>query len=167
MKRRLTFRLAHRYIGFFLLGIMSVYALSGVVLVFRPTKTFKTPTEITATLSPGLDEGAVGEALKIRRMRDTKWDGATLHFEDGTYNKETGEAQHTRWKYPWLIEKMTKLHKASTNDSVYVLNIIFGLALLFFSVSSFWMFRPKTKQFRNGMIVTAAGFLFTIIILAL
>jgi uncharacterized iron-regulated membrane protein len=30
-----TMRIFHRYLGFFLSGIMTVYALSGVVLIFR------------------------------------------------------------------------------------------------------------------------------------
>jgi hypothetical protein len=31
----------HRYLGFFLVGIMSVYAISGVVLIFRDTDFLK------------------------------------------------------------------------------------------------------------------------------
>ena len=34
-------RILHRYVGFFLAGIMSVYALSGIVLIFRDGDTFK------------------------------------------------------------------------------------------------------------------------------
>lgn len=30
-------RVYHRYLGFFLAGIMAVYAISGVVLIFRDT----------------------------------------------------------------------------------------------------------------------------------
>ena len=37
----LLFRIIHRYLGFFLAGIMTVYALSGVVLIFRDTDLFK------------------------------------------------------------------------------------------------------------------------------
>ena len=34
-------RIIHRYLGFFLAGIMAVYALSGIVLIFRDTNIFK------------------------------------------------------------------------------------------------------------------------------
>lgn len=34
-------RIYHRYLGFFLAGIMAVYALSGVILIFRETPFLK------------------------------------------------------------------------------------------------------------------------------
>ena len=37
-------RIAHRYLGFFLLGIMVFYALSGIILIYRDTDTFKLVT---------------------------------------------------------------------------------------------------------------------------
>ena len=40
-KSQEKFREFHRYLGFFLAGIMAVYAFSGIVLTFRNTDTFK------------------------------------------------------------------------------------------------------------------------------
>ena len=37
----MSFRILHRYLGYFLAGIMMVYALSGITLIFRKTDTFK------------------------------------------------------------------------------------------------------------------------------
>ena len=34
-------RIWHRYLGFYLVGIMAIYALSGMILIFRKTDTFK------------------------------------------------------------------------------------------------------------------------------
>jgi len=31
----MTFRILHRYLGYFLAGIMMVYALSGIALIFK------------------------------------------------------------------------------------------------------------------------------------
>ena len=39
-------RVIHRYLGFFLAGIMAVYALSGIVLVFRKTDFLKKEVKI-------------------------------------------------------------------------------------------------------------------------
>ena len=39
-------RIIHRYLGFFLAGIMTVYALSGVLLIFRSTDFLKTITAV-------------------------------------------------------------------------------------------------------------------------
>jgi uncharacterized iron-regulated membrane protein len=35
------FRVIHRYLGFFLAGIMALYALSGIVMIFRDTDFLK------------------------------------------------------------------------------------------------------------------------------
>jgi uncharacterized iron-regulated membrane protein len=40
-------RIIHRYLGFFLSGIMAVYALSGIVLIFRDTDFLKQEKIIT------------------------------------------------------------------------------------------------------------------------
>ena len=47
------FRMFHRYLGFFLAGIMAVYAISGIVLTFRNTDYMKSEVQVTRTLEPG------------------------------------------------------------------------------------------------------------------
>ena len=49
-------RIWHRYLGFYLVGIMTVYAVSGTVLIFRRTDTFKQEKTYEKTLSPNLTE---------------------------------------------------------------------------------------------------------------
>ena len=36
-----TMRVYHRYLGFFLAGIMAMYAISGIILIFRDTDLLK------------------------------------------------------------------------------------------------------------------------------
>ncbi len=50
---------------------------------------------------------------------------------------------------------MNKLHKASSGDPLYILNIFLGVALLFFVISSFWMYVPKTEIFKRGIYLFA------------
>lgn len=40
-------RIIHRYLGFFLAGIMAVYAVSGMVMVFRTTDFLKLLKKLT------------------------------------------------------------------------------------------------------------------------
>ena len=40
-KAGVYFRIIHRYLGFYLVGIMAVYSVSGITLIFRRTDTFK------------------------------------------------------------------------------------------------------------------------------
>ena len=158
-------RVIHRYLGFFLAGIMAVYALSGMVLVFRNTDFLKKEYQHELVVAKNLPATQLGEALKIRRLKVTKSDGDMMYFDNGTYQSSTGKAEYTTKRLPYVLDKMTKLHKANTNSPLYWLNIFFGLSLLFFVVSAFWMFRPTTSFFRKGLYFTMGGILLTLLLL--
>jgi hypothetical protein len=165
-----TMRVYHRYLGFFLAGIMAIYALSGIVLIFRDTSFLKRKQVITKTLQPGMTAEQVGQSI---RMRDLKFEpsadstSAVQKFKQGvgTYNRQTGEVSYTITTLPRIIEKLTHLHKASTKDPLFYLNVFFAVSLFFFVLSSFWMFMPKTSIFKKGLIFTAAGIVLTLIML--
>ena len=159
------FRIIHRYLGFYLAGIMAVYSISGVSLIFRKTDTFKKVEKITQTLSPNLNINELASALKIKNLGDTKLDGNIFYFNNGKYNKLTGEVVYSKKELPFFLKKMQTLHKATTKSPVYWLNIFFGISLLFFVVSSFWMFLPSTSVFKKGIYFSLAGIVMTVIIL--
>lgn len=160
-----TMRIYHRYLGFFLAGIMAVYAISGVILIFRDTDFLKQTRRVEKKLEPGLTAEALGKAIKIRELKIESVKGDVQSFKAGTYNNVTGAVSYTSKGLPKFIEKLTHLHKAGTKDPLYYLNIFFGVSLLFFVISSFWMFMPKTTIFKKGLIFTAAGVLLTILLL--
>ena len=118
-------RVLHRYIGFFLAGIMAVYALSGIVLIFRDTNFLKKENHLEMQLGAGLQADTVGKQIKIRDLKFTKAEGDLQYFEQGTYNTKTGLANYTTKTLPRLINKLTQLHKASTKQPVYFFNIFF------------------------------------------
>ena len=88
-----------------------------------------------------------------------------VYFNKGRYNKSTGEVVYSKKELPFFLKKMQALHKATTKSPVYWLNIFFGISLLFFVISSFWMFLPSTSVFKKGIYFSLAGILMTIIIL--
>ena len=94
------FRIIHRYLGFYLLGIMAVYSVSGITLIFRRTNTFKKVTEVKTKLKPNLNENDLGKNLKIRNLRFTKSQGNIFYFKDGQYNKLSGETTYLKSKSP-------------------------------------------------------------------
>jgi hypothetical protein len=49
-------RVTHRYLGYFLAGIMAVYAVSGIILVYRDTDFLKSEKNMIKTLSANLSE---------------------------------------------------------------------------------------------------------------
>lgn len=158
-------RVIHRYLGFFLAGIMAVYSLSGIVLIFRKTDFLKQEKRVELQLAANLPAPEVGKALKIRDLKIDRTEGDVAYFKDGTYNQATGEAVQIKKELPFILGKMTHLHKATTNDPLYYLNIFFGLSLLFFVISSFWMFRPSNDIFRKGMYWTIGGIVLTLVLL--
>jgi uncharacterized iron-regulated membrane protein len=160
-------RIIHRYLGFFLIGIMMVYSLSGMVLIFRDTDTFKVEKQLEKTLQPALEINELGNALDFKDFKITKTEDAIIYFNNGTYNSQTGVANYTTKELPYVLDKMTRLHKAKTSSPLYWLNIFFGLSLLFFVVSAFWMFLPKTTVFKKGMYFTLGGIVLTLALLFL
>jgi hypothetical protein len=164
-KSQELFREYHRYLGFFLAGIMAVYAVSGIVLTFRNTDFFKTKTPVEKVIEIGLTEETLGRALRTR-IRVEKNEEGVIHFNgNGTYNTETGAVNYVETKYPLVLEKMNKLHLMSATNPLFWLAVFFGIALLFFSVSAFFMFNTGAPIFKKGMYFAVAGVLLTIVLL--
>jgi hypothetical protein len=158
-------RIIHRYLGFFLAGIMAIYSISGITLVFRNGDTFKVERHIEKELAAGLSGDALGRALDIRRFKAAKIEGGIVYFKGGTYNQATGAANYSVKELPFVLDKLTHLHKATTNDPLYFLNIFFGLSLLFFVISAFWMYMPGGQILRKGLWFTAGGILLALLLL--
>ncbi|MEA1787247.1 hypothetical protein U1E44_14185 [Arenibacter sp. GZD96] len=155
-------RLIHRYLGYFLAGIMAVYAISGIIMIFRQTNFLKSEVVEEIHIGSNLSEGEIGPKIKMGVKVDKK-EGDVLYFKDGNYNEATGMATVKKMKLPFLLDKMEKMHKATTKSPLFYLNIFFGTSLLFFVISAFWMYTPKMPVFKKGMYFALAGFLLTLI----
>jgi hypothetical protein len=162
-----TMRIYHRYLGYFLAGIMAIYALSGVIMIFRDTDFLKRDKQVEKKLAVNLGEKELGEAIRVRDLKITAQSGDIVSFASGTYNKVTGVANYTIKAWPEFINKLTGLHKASSKQPLFYLNVFFGVSLLFFVISSFWMFMPKTSIFKKGAYFALAGVVLTLVLLFL
>lgn len=161
----LYMRILHRYLGFFFAGVMAMYAISGIVLVFRDTDFLKSELQFQKELTPGLKAESLGKTLKRKGYKVEKEDGQKIIFNGGSYDKSSGIATYTDKKLPLLLDKMTHLHKAKSSQPLFFLNVLFGVSLLFFVVSAFWMFRPSTPVFKKGIYFTIGGVLLTLLLL--
>jgi len=160
-----TFRVFHRYLGFFLAGIMAVYAFSGIVLTFRNTDTFKVKESVTETIDPGLSAEELGGALRMRLFEVETANGKITFANDGSYDIESGEVQYSKTSYPVVLEKMNKLHLMNTTNPLFWLAIFFGCALMFFSTSAFFMFNTGAPIYKKGIYFAVAGAALTIVLL--
>lgn len=155
----------HRYLGFFLAGIMAVYAISGIALIFRDTDHLKQEIQMEQIVAPHLSKEELGPALKIKKLQVEKEQAGVYYFKNGTYTIATGEAQFIKKELPYILDKMAQIHKAKSGQPLFFLNVFFGVGLLFFVISAFWMFIPGTQIFRKGIIFAAAGLILTVILL--
>ncbi|TDT43741.1 PepSY-associated transmembrane protein [Maribacter spongiicola] len=166
MTTSLRMRIIHRYLGFFLAGIMAMYSISGIIMIYRNTDFLKSEKITEQQLKPNLKASELSDALRIKGgVKPEKTEGDIVYFKQGEYNTATGMATIKKMELPFILDKMEHLHKATTNSPVYFLNIFFGLSLLFFVVSSFWMFMPKTTVFKKGLYFSLGGMVLTIILL--
>ncbi len=158
-------RVYHRYLGFFLAGIMAIYSVSGIIMIFRDTDFLKQENHKVLTVATGLKTDEVGPAIKLKNLKIISDTLDVITFPQGTYNKTTGVADFKVKELPYLLNKMTKMHKATHKDPLYYLNIFFGLSLFFFVISSFYMFMPGTTIFKKGMYFTLAGIVLVLVML--
>ncbi len=160
-------RYLHNKIGFFITGLVIIYSLSGLIQTYRDTDLLKHEVLNEKQLAPGLNEAQLGPNLRLRDFKVSKTEGNTLYFKEGTYNISTGKASYvTKEWYSWIIP-FTELHKSSSKDVGHYFTTIFGICLFFMSVSAFWMFKPGTKPFSKGVLLTIAGVIAPVILLLL
>jgi len=162
-----SFRQYHRWLGFFLAGIMAVYSVSGILLIFRSTDFLKYEYVTEQQLSPNLDSVTLGQNLRLRNFKIESETEQNIVFNEGNYDKVSGMAKVIKKDYPPALAKLVKLHKANTNSPLFFLNITFGLALLFFVISSFLMFMPRAITYKNGLKIAGAGFIFALLVVIL
>lgn len=169
-KMRKLMRDLHNKIGYFIVGLVIIYSLSGVVQTYRDTAFLKHEVAHEKTIEKGLvaDSAAhiaiIGKAVNQRELKITKTEGSILYFKDGSYDGTTGIVKfNSKELYSW-IKPFTELHKSNSKGLVHYFTVLFAIALFFMSVSAFWMFKPGTKAFSSGVILTILGIIASIIL---
>ena len=64
-----TMRIYHQYLGFFLAGIMTVYATSGIVIILRETEFLKSERKTEKTFPEDFDIANLEKAVKNKEMK--------------------------------------------------------------------------------------------------
>ncbi len=159
-----TMRIYHRYLGFFLVGVMGIYALSGVVMIFRTTDFLKIEKQVERQLPPNVKGEELGGMLRMRDFKVQEETDKMIAFNNGSYNKETGLASFKSKELPFVLNKLTQMHKATVDRPLFFMNIFFGVSLLFFVISSLWMFSPKSSSYKKGVYFLVAGLIVAAII---
>ncbi|WP_371535704.1 hypothetical protein [Flavobacterium sp. Arc3] len=70
---------------------MAVYALSGIVMIFRETSFLKSEVVLEKQLEPNLAGEELSPKLRMK-VKVKKEEDDVLYFKGGNYNEETGVA---------------------------------------------------------------------------
>ena len=158
-------RALHRDIGFFMIGIIVIFALSGITLVYRDTDFLKQEKLVEKKFPPNLDPQQLGQMLHMREFRVINTEGDTIFFPNGSYNSSTGAIKYTGKEIIFPINKFIDFHKKASQGELSWINVIIGILLFFLALSSFWMFKSKSKLFHRGLLFAGTGIVFAIVIL--
>lgn len=158
-------RSLHRDIGFFIIGITVIFSLSGIVMIYRDTDFLKTDMKIQKELASGLEPSKLGEIFRIKEMKITKTEGGIVYFQNGFYNTISGHAEFTVKSAIPPLNKFIDLHKTWSKRSSSYFIALFAASLFFLAISSFWMFKPQTKTFKRGIILSCVGIVVAILLL--
>ena len=85
-----TIRTYHRYLGYFLAGIMLLYACSGVLLIFRKTTFMKFDVHYEYQLTPGLSVIELLSTLNVKGLVAESETEQAIQLTMGNYNKQSG-----------------------------------------------------------------------------
>lgn len=155
-------RVLHRDIGFLTIGLTIVYALSGVLLIYRNTDFLKTEKTEEKQLATQLTRNDLGQLLRIRSFKVEREEAGVIYFKEGTYDAATGKSVVTRKVYIPPFDKLVNLHKVTGASNVSVISLIYGLMLTFLAVSSLFMFKFGSKKSRRGLVMIAVSVVATI-----
>lgn len=152
-------RALHRDVAFITIGFTIVYALSGMLLVYRNTDFLKKEVQFEKTLAAGVSKEDLGKELQIRNLKVEKVVDGVYYFNDGTYNSLTGKADYSKKIYPKFIDKMVSLHKMNGNNKLHWISTAYGGMLFFLAFSSLFMYKKGNKLHRRSLVTISLSVL--------
>jgi len=178
MKIRKLLRILHRDLGYYIVGMTSVYCLSGIFLNhrhdFNPDyKIYIYSFQVNIQDKTDLSETEVKEVLDAIEDVDALYKKhyrnnqgiVKVSIENGevTINPATGEGSiHYLQKRPFIFG-MNKLHKATLGTLWKWVSDIMAVILLFVAVSGLFLLKGKRGFNRWGWWITIAGFIVPLI----
>lgn len=172
MKVRKLLRILHRDLGYFIVGMTIVYALSGIFLNHRhdfnpdykifisdfkvdvPNKSNYSDAEVKAIVA-SVDEDVV---YKKHYLNNQGYIKVFIASGELVFDPQTGEGTMQYLQKRPIIFGMNKLHKASIGTTWKWLSDIMAVILLFVAISGLFLLKGKRGLRRWGWWLTIAGF---------
>lgn len=160
-------RILHRDIGFFMIGMIIIFSLSGIMLIYRETDFLKEETQIEKTLQPSLNAEQLRGQLQMKDFKIVKTEGDVVYFQNGTYNSTTGYTRYSVKKVMLPFNKMIDLHKTSNKKIVHWAILCFGILLFFMALSSCWMLKRESHWYKRGLVLAVLGIILALLLVFL
>ncbi len=169
---RYWLRVIHRDLGFLMVGVCFVYAISGILLNHMNGKdpayvTEEHSVQLEQQLAPEevkvrwTDKGGLPKLNKVVPIDDTHY---RLLFSGGTgvYDRHTGNADYEQYTKRELVYWINRLHYNKVKGW-NVMGDFFAVSLLFFAISGLFMVKGKHGLAGYGKYYLVAGVLIPVI----
>jgi len=180
-----TMRSLHRDLGYFVIGLTLIYALSGILLSGRALGWLEQEYNIIKVMSLNIEKNKVLKNLD-KELKEGQFDNmpasilkdasrSLRHYKfknekDNifiykarkntiTYNHKTGEIRYLLRAHPPWIKQFIVAHKASHNNVWFYLAILYSIILSFLAISAMFMVKGKMGFKKRGVYFMLAGFL--------
>lgn len=180
-KKGLTYRSIHRDLGYFYVGLIISFSISGIALNHRrdwnPRRyTYKEiPMQVNLPKDVKKIDKKVALAISKQYQMDKQFDGfrvrekeLEIRYEKGRakIDLKTGKGQLNMFKRKVILAEMSDLHQR-TNLSWIWYSDIFGLAMLTIAITGMFITRGKNSFRRRGYILALVGVIFPLVFLFL
>ncbi|MDL2255071.1 PepSY-associated TM helix domain-containing protein [Parabacteroides sp. OttesenSCG-928-K15] len=165
-------RIIHRDLGYLMVGLSLVYAISGILLNHMDGQDPAYHTEAASvTLSPSLDNEQISvawngqeglPALRKVQMVDAEHYRLLLEGGIGVYNKTTGAAEYEKYTRREFVYWINRLHYNKVKGWSPMADFFAG-ALIFFALSGLIMVKGKNSLGGRGKWYLMAGLLIPIL----
>lgn len=173
MKIRKLLRLLHRDLGYFIVGMTIVYALSGIFLNhrhdFNPDyKIFYTEFTVDVNQYQGFNQeniidilSELDETVIYKKHYTNNQGNIKVFIENGevVFNPQSGNGYMNYLQKRPLIFSLNKLHKATLGTLWKWVSDLMAVILLFVAVSGLFLLKGKRGFGRWGWWLTIAGFI--------
>ncbi len=172
MKIRKLLRVLHRDLGYFIVGMTIIYALSGIFLNHRhdfnpdynilitdfkvdiPFKRYYSAQEVKEIVA-SIDDDVV---YKKHYRSNQGYVKVFIANGELVFDPYSGEGRMQYLQRRPIIFEMNRLHKASIGSLWKWVSDVMGLILLFVAVSGLFLLKGKRGLKRWGWWLTIAGF---------
>ncbi|MDH6343029.1 hypothetical protein M2480_001431 [Parabacteroides sp. PFB2-12] len=165
-------RILHRDLGYLMVGLSLVYAISGILLNHMDGKdpAFRTETG-SITLSPSLDNEGVTAAWNgqkglpaLRKVQKVDDEHYRLLLESGigVYNKKSGAAEYEKYTKREFVYWINRLHYNKVKGWSPMADIFAG-TLIFFALSGLIMVKGKNGLAGRGKWYLMIGILIPVL----